>query len=89
MLSETLQSKNGSRLIRTLGPCNMLQRLFGRALSGLVLRCNDCLSFCDPAVVLDTAGLLLWAQLHRTFSLIWPPLEHCDEVLKCVMYVVQ
>ena len=67
----------------------MLQRLFGRALSGVVLRCDDCLSSCNPAAVLHTAGLLLWAQLHRTFSLIWPPLEHCDELLKSVMYVVQ
>ena len=89
MLSETLQSKNGSRLIRNLGPCKMIQRLFGRPLSGVVLRCDDCLSSCDAAAVLYTAGLLLWAQLHHTFSLSWPPLSHCDEVLKFVMYVVQ
>ena len=67
----------------------MLQRQIGRALSGVVLRCDECLSSCNPAAVLYTAGLLLWAHLHHTFSLIWPPFEHCDELLKSVMYVLQ
>ena len=67
----------------------MLQRLFSRALSGVVLRCDDCLSSCDPAAVLYTAGLLPWAQLHHTFSHIWPPLSTVMRVLKFVMYVVQ
>ena len=59
MLSETLQSKIGCRLIRIIRTCNRLQRLFGRALSGSVLRCDDCLSFCNPAAVHYTAESLL------------------------------